>query len=173
MCFSPDNAAWGDWEPFAALRSYNLEGPDGVKWVYVKYRDEAQNETEGVGDSIFLDANPPTDGTLTAAPGNQQVSLNWTAAADGTGSGLDKYELYCSTTGFPTPETGDKLYEGPELSYLHQNLAAGTKYYYRVYAVDLTGNRSAGATAAANLSSAANPHIPLLLLEDKPASPPL
>ena len=117
-----------------------------------------------MSDSIILDGTPPKDGTLTAAPGNQKVTLTWAGFSD-AGSGIQTYRLYYSATGYPTAATGNKIYEGSALTFVHQGLANGKPAYYRLYAVDKAGNVSTGATATAT-PRAQLPFLELLLLGD-------
>ncbi|KAF0221782.1 MAG: hypothetical protein FD174_113 [Geobacteraceae bacterium] len=95
----------------------------------------------------FADSQVPTDGTLTATPGNGQVSLSWTAAADNVG--VTGYKLVISTTATPADCTGTAIYSGTGLSFTDTGLTNGTTYFYRVCATDNTGNTSGGVTASA------------------------
>jgi len=61
MRFSADNITWSAAEPYAASKPWTLTSGDGVKTVYVRYRDAAGNwMAAGVSDSITLDATPPS-----------------------------------------------------------------------------------------------------------------
>jgi|Deesub1362A_J573_1020465.scaffolds.fasta_scaffold00537_4 predicted CxxxxCH...CXXCH cytochrome family protein len=103
-----------------------------------------------------VDSTAPTDGTLTATPGNAQVSLSWTAASDGE-SGLastNTYRVVYDTAGTPANcNAGTQIYQGTGTSYTHTGLTNGTTYYYRVCATDAVGNESVGATASATPQS--------------------
>ena len=52
------------WEPYKTTKSWNLEGEDGLKIVYGRFRDEANNITHAYYDKIVLDRIPPTDGKI-------------------------------------------------------------------------------------------------------------
>lgn len=52
------------WEPYKTSKSWKLEGEDGLKLVYGRFRDEAKNTTPAHYDKIVLDRIPPTDGKL-------------------------------------------------------------------------------------------------------------
>ncbi|MFH1689250.1 MAG: choice-of-anchor X domain-containing protein [Candidatus Eisenbacteria bacterium] len=43
------------WEPYQSSRSWSLEAGDGVKTVYARFRDSADNESAVVSDTIELD----------------------------------------------------------------------------------------------------------------------
>jgi uncharacterized repeat protein (TIGR02543 family) len=69
MMISEDSGFSGaGYEAYAADRSFTLSSGDGVKTVYVKYKDAAGNETAVISDTITLDTCAPT------------VSLSSTAA---------------------------------------------------------------------------------------------
>jgi len=106
----------------------------------------------GTGTSILrtVDAMAPADGTLTATPGNTQVSLSWTAASD-SGSGLatsGTYKLVFSTSSSPTVSctNGTQIYLGTGSGYNHTGLTNGITYYYMVCAYDNLSNISNGST---------------------------
>lgn len=52
------------WEPYKTTKSWKLEGEDGLKIVYGRFRDEAKNITQAHYDKIVLDRIPPTDGKI-------------------------------------------------------------------------------------------------------------
>jgi hypothetical protein len=64
MQFSNDNISWSSWEPYATEKLWTLPAGDVLKKVYVKYRDNAGNESEAFEDSIILDTTVPT-GSIT------------------------------------------------------------------------------------------------------------
>ena len=79
MRFSADNVSWTAWEPFAAAKTLNLSGPDGMKTVYAEFRSAA-GYTLTTQDEIFLDTVPPV-GTVTingGAPTVAGTSVNLT-----------------------------------------------------------------------------------------------
>ena len=75
--------------------------------------------------------NPPSG--VSAAPGNTQITLNWTSV-----TGATSYNLYWSTTNGVTTSTGAEI--GPIASpYTHTGLSNGTTYHYVVTAVNSGG----------------------------------
>ena len=59
MRFSNDNTNWSDWEPYATSKTWNLQGSDGQKTVYVQYVDNA-GLTSQYSFAITLETIQPT-----------------------------------------------------------------------------------------------------------------
>lgn len=66
MLISQDTSfANAKWIGYQASIQYQLEGEDGTKIVYAKFRDEAGNESRQiVSDKIFMDRSRPYDGEI-------------------------------------------------------------------------------------------------------------
>lgn len=60
MLSNNPNFQGGKWEPYQTSRKWRLEDEDGLRSVYVKFRDKAGNESEATTDFIRLDRIPPT-----------------------------------------------------------------------------------------------------------------
>jgi PKD repeat protein len=73
MQFSDDGAAFSTWETYSTTRAWTLPGGDGVKTVYVRFRDNAGNVSAAYTDTIILDTTSPT-GTILIAGGIEIVS---------------------------------------------------------------------------------------------------
>jgi hypothetical protein len=56
--------AGAEWQPFKPALTWALSEGQGEKTVYVKYRDQAQNESEVAMDKIILDNQPPQSCSL-------------------------------------------------------------------------------------------------------------
>ena len=121
-----------------------------------------------------VDAQSPTDGSLTLSPSNSQMKLNWTPAHD-SGSGLratNTYKVVRNTGTYPHSKctNGSQVHLGNDNSVVDSDLINGTVYYYRVCAYDKVDNISTGATAkvtpdwaseklTSNAGNSANPSI--------------
>lgn len=76
------------WEPYEATeREITLEGEDGKKAVYVKFKDRAGNVSKIYGDDIILDVTPPRDCSVVIDGGaevtthyDKKVSLEFEAS---------------------------------------------------------------------------------------------
>jgi hypothetical protein len=127
-----------------------------MKTLHAWYKDAAGNVSITASASILLDRTIPSNGTMTATPGNAQVVLTWSGFADaGSGLATGSYKLYYSATGNPADTgysaacNGSPLYTGSATSFSHTGLTNGTTYYYRVCVSDKAGNTATGATATA------------------------
>jgi len=142
MCFSNDGYSWSSWEPYATSKQWTLTPGDGVKTVYVKFKDYVGLESSPVSASITLDTTPPSTPTLSSPTNGSRVNPRptfvWTASSDST-SGVSSYILEIDTS--PTFDSSNlKRYEVATTSYqIPQNLSLGT-WYWRVRARDKAGN---------------------------------
>jgi fibronectin type 3 domain-containing protein len=115
--------------------------------------DTAQAAAGGVtatGTVNFVAPVPPAAPTgLTAAPGNNQVTLSWTASA-----GATSYKIY---RGASNGETLLASPAGSGTTYTDLTAANGTTYYYKVSAVGAGGegnlSTEVSATPSASLAS--------------------
>lgn len=151
MCIS-NTTACAAWEAFAASKNWVLAGGDGLRTVYVWYRDVIGNATPVPYAAVIRrDSTPPSDGQLSAAAGNAKVELSWSGFADSF-SVLSGYRLVYAPTAAPTSclaGAGTLLYSGAATSFTHTGLVNGSSYYYRLCAYDRAGNSSAGAVSSA------------------------
>ena len=149
-------------EAFAATRTWSLAAGDGRKTVRVFLRDKRGNTTTAATSpsaSITLDATPPSNGSVTAAAGNAQAALSWTGFAD-AGSGVASYRVVAATgETAPANCSGAAVYAGGATSATITGLVNGSKYAFRVCAVDTAGNVSTGATASAAPRPETNPPV--------------
>ncbi len=123
--------------------------------AYMVWQDDRNADDSIRSARAELDSTPPTaPGLTSAAPGDTVVDLSWSASTDRNGiSGY--YVARAAQSGGPYTVINPKIVAGT--SYRDVGLGSGT-YYYRVFAVDGTGNygpasneRSAVVTAGTNL----------------------
>jgi hypothetical protein len=59
MRFSNDSTTWSPWEPFASTKAWSTTPGDGLKTVYARFKDVAENVSGTVSDTITVDTSPP------------------------------------------------------------------------------------------------------------------
>ncbi|MCX7047850.1 MAG: PQQ-binding-like beta-propeller repeat protein, partial [Candidatus Sumerlaeota bacterium] len=59
MQLANDGEEFGAWEPYVNTKLWALTPEDGLKTVFVRYRDESGNESCAYAASIYLDTVPP------------------------------------------------------------------------------------------------------------------
>ncbi len=103
--------------------------------------NESDPSAEASATTLTPDTTPPAAPTgLTAtAVSTSQINLDW---ANNTETDLDHYSVYRSTTSGFTPGTGNFVAETTVSNYSDTGLSASTTYYYKVTAVDTSGNES-------------------------------
>ncbi len=151
MCIS-NTTSCTSWAALAPTKSWTLTTGNGMKIVYVRFRDTWGNTTPTpYSASILLDTTAPTNGAVTATAGAGKITLNWNGFSD-AGSGIGGYNVVFATGSAPTTcSIGTVVpgYDGTSTTYIHTGLTYGTTYGYRVYAIDKAGNSSTGAIASA------------------------
>jgi len=60
MRFSNDGSSWTAWEAYAPTRTWILAPGDGLKTVYVEFRDAVGNVSDPLADGIIYDTTAPT-----------------------------------------------------------------------------------------------------------------
>jgi hypothetical protein len=87
-------------------------------------------------------ASPAIDGS---------IGISWSAATDGTGSGIARYVVRrsLSSTAPASVSDGDATCQGPATSCIDPTALNGKLYTYAVFAVDRAGNTSLAGVAAA------------------------
>jgi len=149
MCIS-NTMTCTTWAAFATTKSWTLAAGNGTKTVNVSFKNVWGNVNDTpYSDTIILDTLAPMNGTVTATPGDGQVTLDWMGFTD-AGSGIGNYKVVFSKMSAPAScSEGKQIYKGSDMTYMHTGLTSGTTYYYRVCAIDEAGNISTGKTAKA------------------------
>lgn len=168
MAFSCTGTAWSAWIAYSTnYNLFNIETGDncvpgdGNKTVYVKFKDNAGNESAApnASDSTYLDRIAPSTPTnFTATGGTAQVILNWYKNLE---ADLNGYYIYYSQTD-NSANTLLKFMSITDLNtYTHSNLNWGTTYYYKIKAEDKAGNLSNASSiiSAATTSDSTAPSV--------------
>jgi hypothetical protein len=153
MCLAEATSCTG-FAPYLATAKYTFGPGDGVRTLRVWYRDASGTTSAPVSASIILDTIAPTGGTLGATAAVGRIALSWSPAAD-AGSGVAGYTLVGALGTAPPAAgcaAGTPLYTGSALSFVHAVTARAT-WSYRLCAVDVAGNVSAGTTKTATATA--------------------
>jgi len=137
------------WETFSSNISWTIETGDGIKTVYVKFRDEALNESETYSDTITLDTTAPTTPSSLASTSHTTstwsadttVETSWETATDVGGSGVDGYSYIWDTTSDTTPDTTKDIEESTT-TLTSTSLSDGSSHYLHIRAKDNADNWS-------------------------------
>jgi hypothetical protein len=133
------------WSAFSSTKPWVLSSGDGLKTVYVWFKDSFGNVSpQPYSAAITLDTSTPVNGTVSITPAAGAFTINWQGFSD---TDIAGYRLVKGTAGYPLC-SANPLYSGPALTYHDTDLVSGSTYYYRVCAVDAAGNTSTGATAS-------------------------
>lgn len=65
---------WKEWQPYKTNATHTLTGAEGLKRVYLKFRDQIGNVSSVVHDDIILDTKPPQDIILELNNGSTYVN---------------------------------------------------------------------------------------------------
>jgi fibronectin type 3 domain-containing protein len=103
-------------------------------------------------------AGPSAPQNLVATAGAQQVVLTWSAPASDGGSAITSYKIYRGTSS--NGETYLTSVSSSLLTYTDTGLTAGTRYYYKVTAVNAVGESSYSNEASAIPTAPSAPTAP-------------
>jgi hypothetical protein len=144
VAISNDGTNWTT-RAYAPSQLWSLPATNGIKTVWVKWRDAVGTWSNPKSDSIVLDSVAPTasvpGSTFVAGglvSGRAPVRIAWTGADER--SGIARYDVALSTDGgaWTSPTTAISASLTP-------SLAPGHTYRFRVRAVDRAGNVGAWA----------------------------
>jgi len=135
----PYSYTWSPASGTVATGTYTIDlGVFDSSWSQDYYWNTDATITVTSGPSA-----PPAPTGLTATAGNTQVSLNWTAS-----SGATSYKVYRGTTA--GGESTTAIATGvTTASYSDAGLTNGTKYYYKVAAVNTAGTSALSSEVSA------------------------
>ncbi len=132
MRFSHDNITWTPWETYDPTKAWTLNAGDGLKAVYVQFRDKAGLVSQAYSDTITLDTTPPSILITSPSTGVEMESSTVRAvwqASDAT-SGVSSYALRLDDDSW--------INVGVNLSYTFNALADGN-HRIDVRVTDLAG----------------------------------
>jgi len=129
MRFSNDNITWTSWEPYSNTRTWILKPGDGLKYVYVQFRDNAGTMSQVYYATIMLDTTPPVVNILGLQIYDTRVTISW-SGFDNL-SGIDHYEIRL--------DEGAWINIGASTNYTFENLSQGVHIIY-IKAMDKAEN---------------------------------
>jgi hypothetical protein len=135
MRFSSNNVTWTPWEPFTTVKPWVLEQGDGLKYVYVQFRDHAKLVSQVYYATIMLDAIPPVVNVVGLQTRDTGVTISW-SGSDNL-SGIDHYEIRLNE--------GKWINVEASTNYTFENLTQRLHIIY-IKAVDRAGNMNASST---------------------------
>ncbi|WP_224367028.1 glycoside hydrolase family 9 protein [Hyalangium versicolor] len=158
------------WNP-ANDPSYVNVGATPVKTPYIPVYEDGVRLYGIEPGSAPTDSTPPAQPAgLTATAAASQIQVAWTA---NTEADLLGYNLYRSTSSGFTPSAANRIASGVVgRTYSDASLSASTTYYYKLTAVDTSGNESAASSEASATTGSAPPSSVSVLYRDADANSP-
>jgi len=139
-------SGFGDWVPFSASQTLHLADVEGPQTVVGQYRD-VEGVTLELESEIYVNLRAPSAPTqVVASTWSDKVLVSWYPNEE---MDVASYNVYYATspTGTYTKANIDpwtrRAVPIEDSSYYVPNLRAGTKYYFKVQAVDIAGLASA------------------------------
>lgn len=135
MRLSNNGTTWDAWENYATSKTWTLPATDGVRTVYIQYRDTNSNTSQNYTDTITLDTTTPVIsgiGTSNLTPSG--ITLSWT-----TGEGANTQVDFGTTTSYGSSSALDASMVTSH-SVVLSSLSSSTLYHYRVKSRDAAGN---------------------------------
>ena len=139
MMISEDSDYPGaSWESYNPTKDFTLSIGDSTKTVYIKFKDNANNESTSSSDTIVLDTTSLTISSVSSAPTSSGATITWTTNEDS--SSLVDYGL-TNLYGSTTPET-DTSTRVQSHSVVLSGLVDCSTYHYRVRSKDYALNET-------------------------------
>jgi outer membrane protein assembly factor BamB len=99
MQFSNDNTIWSDPEPYATTKSWTLSIDEGIKAVYVKFKDVAGNWSAPISATTYLDTVAPMT-TINTKPAS--IANATTASFTFSANEASNFQCQLDSGGFST-----------------------------------------------------------------------
>jgi hypothetical protein len=149
MHFSNDNVTWLNWENFSSSKNWVLASGDGLKTVYVQFRDGAGLVSDVYLATVTLDTAVPVIKNVSQIPENEvqpaqaaTILANVTDSESGVKSVTLSYTVSGNNTWFESQMAFNStmgLYEGTV-----PGQHANNQVEYRIVAYDSAGNEKIG-----------------------------
>lgn len=147
--------------------------PNTIYYYSIEARDAAGNKDTATGSFTTLpaaDAIPPANPSgFTAVAGTNAIALSWMNPTD---PDFDAVKIVRSTTGYPrNPSDGSSIYEGTDETIPDGDISLDVRYYYTIFARDMSLNYSSGAIASAIITSQKTPRKSSTPVANPPVPP--
>jgi|GEM_PF-2205782 len=143
---SPELFATTPWEIFdPSERTWEFTKGDGMKSLFVQFRNDFESESPVYSDEVFLDQTPPLANLEPPFPDNgdkflrNPVDLSWAEGSD-EGSGIRRYRVLVDSANPPLAE----VYRGEARQFQAGVSVPHLWYYWQVVVEDRAGNLAAG-----------------------------
>jgi hypothetical protein len=174
MCVANTPTCGGDrWTPFNAQQDHTLSSGDGVKTVYVWFRDYLGNSSDLYTDTINLDTKAPQDPTLTLADrtnGSQVGTDERTVAVTIGNEDADVKAWLLSEHQSTQPAEDDAAWSTTEPTNFTLSDGDGEKTVY-VWVKDNAGNVNAGPVSATIILDRQPPTVTVSVPSQTAANP--
>lgn len=145
--------------------------PGGYSGTYPNCTPVNNNPNPPVYNSPPQTTAPNAPNNLSASPSTNLISLSWLAPSSNGGSLLTEYRLYRSNYS-NGPLTYIAQLSPASTNYADNNVVAGTKYYYKIVAVNQSGLSNYSNEVSATVSANNNPPPYNPPVNNPPASNP-
>jgi len=134
------------WEPFNAVKIWQLEPGDGQKTVWARFKNLSGQTSQIISAAIVLDTTPPANVSNFESDGRDgEILLKWKNPSD---FDFVKVLIVRRPDFYPlTPDDGRAVYDGRSEAFNDKGLNKGEIYYYTAFSYDDAGNYSSGAVA--------------------------
>jgi len=128
----------GAYKPMSSFTAFDGESITG-DWSLVVNNTQGNSGAFDWNILLPIDFIPNPPQNLSAMPGDQQITLSWSANTD---SDLTKYRIYQGNSSPASTLLDSVVGTPPDTTYLESGLTNGQNRYYRITAVDTAGNES-------------------------------
>jgi len=148
-----------NWTTCAASQAQTLASGDGLKTVYVRFRDGGSNTTSDLTKTITIDTAVPTGGSASISAATSFLHSVLVAVADGTdsGSGIDTSSrafqrrsatISAGACGTYSAWSSATLVGTYSAGFADSSIIAGNCYEYRYLVKDNAGNQATATVAS-------------------------
>ncbi len=143
MRFSNNGSTWSSWESYSTSKSWAVSSGDGLKTVYVQFRNNANMVSTSFTDTIVLDTTAPTAVTASSPASTSNLSFLVSWSGSDSGSGIASYDVQYKVGASGTWSswlTGTSVTTAVFGPAAPAGVVRDETYYFRVRVRDVAGN---------------------------------